>query len=330
MFGFDEHHDQVYGEKADKASWTHEMIAGAAAFEAMKSVERGSTDKHKLTKEMFAAFAGAEADKLFETKGLDFLDREKAKAQAQQNAERIYDENPKLTLYSSPVCPYAARAVLAMAETSQAHEAISIDINVPRPDWYLHINPYGQVPALKINDKDVIYESLIVAEYIAELHPESGLLSTDALQRAQSRYLIQHWGSHVQSVIHKAAVTLDPVESAKLRQDVIRELEKVNGLLEKVSHKVTEVRGPFFLGDKFTFADLAIAPFLARFFLITAFQQDGDNVSKEFEHSLQENKNLKRFNEWRHAVVSRASVKKATADPEAIKNLYRKFIPKTN
>ncbi|GJJ70584.1 hypothetical protein EMPS_02933 [Entomortierella parvispora] len=92
MFGFDEHHDEVYGEKSHKSSWSHELIAGAAAFEAMKAHENGTNDKHKLTKELFAAFAGAEADKLIETKGLDFLDREKAKHQAKKNAERIYEE----------------------------------------------------------------------------------------------------------------------------------------------------------------------------------------------------------------------------------------------
>ncbi|KAF9566380.1 hypothetical protein EC968_003785 [Mortierella alpina] len=237
---------------------------------------------------------------------------------------------PQLTLYSSPVCPFAARAVLALAETKQDHEAIAIDISVPRPDWYLHINPYGQVPALKINDKDVIYESLIVAEYIADLHPESGLLSTDPLQRAQSRYIIQHWGNHVQSVIHKASVTLDATESAKLRQEIIKELEKVNVLLEKASRTAMDTAGPFFLGGRFTFADLAIAPFLARFFLISAFQEDKDAVSKEFEQSLQKNSNLKRFNEWRQAVVARATVQKATADEESIKNIYRKYIPKSN
>ncbi|KAF8924835.1 hypothetical protein EDD21DRAFT_311647 [Dissophora ornata] len=91
MFGFESHHDEIYGGKTHQSNWTHELIAGAAAFEAMKSVEK-SGDKHKLTKEIFAGLAGAEADKLFETKGLDALDRERAKRQARENAERIYDE----------------------------------------------------------------------------------------------------------------------------------------------------------------------------------------------------------------------------------------------
>lgn len=78
-------------------------------------------------------------------------------------------------LYNSYYCPYAARAVVAFAETGAEHEVVEIDLKVPRPEWYLKdINPYGQVPALKINDKDIILESLIVAEYLADLYPEKG------------------------------------------------------------------------------------------------------------------------------------------------------------
>lgn len=41
---------------------------------------------------MLAAAAGFEVDKLVETKGLDMIDREKAKHHAKQQAERMYDE----------------------------------------------------------------------------------------------------------------------------------------------------------------------------------------------------------------------------------------------
>lgn len=41
---------------------------------------------------MLAGFAGAEVDKLFETKGLDAIDREKAKREAKHRAEQLYDQ----------------------------------------------------------------------------------------------------------------------------------------------------------------------------------------------------------------------------------------------
>lgn len=39
-----------------------------------------------------AGIAGAEVDKLFETKGLDYLDQEKAKRHAQQEAVQQYEQ----------------------------------------------------------------------------------------------------------------------------------------------------------------------------------------------------------------------------------------------
>jgi len=48
--------------------------------------------QHAFAKELLAGFAGAEADRLFETKGLDFLDREEAKHKAKENTEQMYNE----------------------------------------------------------------------------------------------------------------------------------------------------------------------------------------------------------------------------------------------
>ncbi|KAF7317496.1 1 concanamycin induced protein c [Mycena kentingensis (nom. inval.)] len=67
-----------------KAALSHELIAGAAAYEAAKAyqnhVERnGAPESHSKAKEVMAGFAGAFIDRVVETKGLDFLDKEKAK-----------------------------------------------------------------------------------------------------------------------------------------------------------------------------------------------------------------------------------------------------------
>ena len=43
--------------------------------------------------ELLAAAVGFEVDKLAETKGLDFVDRERAKHHAKKQAEQLYDEH---------------------------------------------------------------------------------------------------------------------------------------------------------------------------------------------------------------------------------------------
>lgn len=52
----------------------------------------GEVVKHQFAKEALAGLAAAEVDKLVETKGLDAIDREKAKHHAKKQAEHLYDE----------------------------------------------------------------------------------------------------------------------------------------------------------------------------------------------------------------------------------------------
>jgi hypothetical protein len=90
-------YDRVYEGEPHEASWTHELVAGAAGFEAMRAFEKhqereGKPEHHELAKELLAGFAAAEADKLFETKGLNWLDRERATEHAREQAYTLYDQ----------------------------------------------------------------------------------------------------------------------------------------------------------------------------------------------------------------------------------------------
>ncbi|CAE6472500.1 unnamed protein product [Rhizoctonia solani] len=84
-------YDQVT-QRPHEASWSHELIAGAAAFEAAKAyenhlAENGQPDSHATAKELIAGFVGAFLDREIETKGLDWYDRQHAERQAREHAE---------------------------------------------------------------------------------------------------------------------------------------------------------------------------------------------------------------------------------------------------
>ncbi|KAE9983961.1 hypothetical protein BLS_003366 [Venturia inaequalis] len=99
-FGWGESHD-AYNEiqnSDNKAEFSHELLAGGASFAAFKMFEdrqrkEGKPVSHQFAKELLVGFAGAEVDRLAETKGADYIDREKAKHQAKKNAEHMYDEH---------------------------------------------------------------------------------------------------------------------------------------------------------------------------------------------------------------------------------------------
>lgn len=101
MFGFgdqEDAHQQVYGQEEHEGKFSHELIAGAASFAAIKHYEdsqrkEGKPVSHAFAKELLAGIVGGEVDKLFETKGLDYLDKDKAKGDAREIAEKSYDQH---------------------------------------------------------------------------------------------------------------------------------------------------------------------------------------------------------------------------------------------
>ncbi|CAO3698137.1 hypothetical protein G6F70_005870 [Rhizopus microsporus] len=96
------YHEEAYRkieQEENKAEWTHELLSAAAGFAAMraynkKKEEEGANPEndHHLAKQMIAALAAASVDHLVETKGMDWVDRHKAKKEAEEEAKKLYTE----------------------------------------------------------------------------------------------------------------------------------------------------------------------------------------------------------------------------------------------
>jgi glutathione S-transferase len=111
---------------------------------------------------------------------------------------------------------YAARSRVALTEANTDFEEVEIDLD-NKPDWYLKIYPVdpsmakqkkhsdmqaGKVPAMKFGD-DLIIESNVISEFVADLFPNANLRpeghSADAaLKAAKMRQFIEVWRSKIQ------------------------------------------------------------------------------------------------------------------------------------
>lgn len=83
---------------------------------------------------------------------------------------------PKITLYTNHMCPYAHRAHITLEELKLPYEEVIIDLNTPRPQWYLDINPRGLVPSIKytvpgVYDGEILTESAVVSQFLMEEFP---------------------------------------------------------------------------------------------------------------------------------------------------------------
>ncbi|KAF8610598.1 hypothetical protein BDV93DRAFT_483947 [Ceratobasidium sp. AG-I] len=166
-----------------------------------------------------------------------------------------------ITLYSSEYCPYAQRTVIALQEAKAEYTTYSIDL-ANKPVWYApKVNPASKVPAIayggpKVNPEEPspesikLAESLILLEFIADLYPDSGLLSPDPVERAQTRFVIDVFSNKFLPGFYSFTFKGESPEGL------------YNGIL--ALQELLARAKPFLGGDKLNIADIAIAPFAAR------------------------------------------------------------------
>jgi glutathione S-transferase len=63
-----------------------------------------------------------------------------------------------------------------------------------KPDWFLALNPRGQVPTLEFDDGRILAESLIVSDYLDEIGDSSKVLHPKcSYQKAKDRLLVERF-----------------------------------------------------------------------------------------------------------------------------------------
>lgn len=101
-------------------------------------------------------------------------------------ADSIMSEHPSIVLYDTPGSPCARRVRISLLEKGLPFQRVVLDLAKMenKADWYLRINPNGQVPAVRIGDT-VLYESNVITEYLDALWPQVLLYPEDAQQYAE-------------------------------------------------------------------------------------------------------------------------------------------------
>jgi glutathione S-transferase len=113
---------------------------------------------------------------------------------------------------------------------------------------YLAINPKGYVPALELDNGQVLTENPAIALYLADQKPASKLAPANG---TFERYKTLEMLSYINSEIHKAYSPLfNPKLPAEQRQDRIDYLNKRYPIVEKVL-----ADRPYLFGENFSVAD---------------------------------------------------------------------------
>jgi glutathione S-transferase len=109
-----------------------------------------------------------------------------------------------MKLYDAAWAPSPRRVRIYLAEKGIEVERVMIDLRADEHlgDAYLAVNPRGAVPALELDDGEVITESAAICRYFEALHPAPPLFGTSPVEIAR----IESWTRRVESDGYIAAV----------------------------------------------------------------------------------------------------------------------------
>lgn len=114
-----------------------------------------------------------------------------------------------MKLYYSPgSCGLASQ--IALREAGQNFSLVKVDFATKQTAEgdYLQVTPKGMVPALKLDDNDVLTEGAIILQWIADQHPQRNLLPAFG---SRERYTALAWLNYIATDLHKGmAVMFSP------------------------------------------------------------------------------------------------------------------------
>ncbi len=93
----------------------------------------------------------------------------------------------QLFTYYRSTSSYRVRIALALKGLTYASLPVNLLAGEQREPAYRNIDPQGRVPALALDDGQVLIQSAAIIEYLEECYPQVPLLGSDAVLRARAR-----------------------------------------------------------------------------------------------------------------------------------------------
>lgn len=155
-----------------------------------------------------------------------------------------------MKLYFYPgACSMAPHIVLR--ELGLPFELDQVDLQAKKTkggEDFSTVNPKGYVPALRLDDGQVLTEVAVILQYLADRKPEAGLLPEPG---TMERYRVLEWLNFISSEIHKQfSPFFNPKITPEWRENQLNLLgRRFDYLSERLGDK------PFLMGDTFTVAD---------------------------------------------------------------------------
>jgi glutathione S-transferase len=151
--------------------------------------------------------------------------------------------------YFSGACSLASN--IALREAGVPFELVKVDRRTRKAADgldYNEVNPKGYVPALALDNGEVLTENVAVLQYIADRNPASKLAPPAG---TMERYRLVEWLAFISSEIHKNFSPLFREDAPEETKQFVRKVlsTRLDYLNRAIGNR------PFLMGEQFTVAD---------------------------------------------------------------------------
>ncbi len=200
-------------------------------------------------------------------------------------------------LYSFRRCPYAMRARLALAATGSTVELREVVLR-EKPEHMLEVSPKGTVPVLILENDHVLEESRDIMEWALDNSDKEGWLDFSENEVEAMNALIDESDGPFKAALdaYKYASRDDTIDTTQERGIGADFMKKLDAMLEGQA---------YLFGDKFSFADGAILPFVRQFAHVDRdwfWSQDWNNTIRWLEAFLESERFkaiMSKYSQWK-------------------------------
>jgi glutathione S-transferase len=167
-----------------------------------------------------------------------------------------------IKVHGFPMSPNTRRALVALEEHGAPYELVPVDLmsGAQKSPEYLALNPTGRVPTL-VDGDFVLWESNAILEYLAAKHPEAKLGGGSPREVGEiARWMFMNAAHLSPNVARIFAHTIRLPEAKRIPQIVEDARGEVDRSLAAIAQRLA---GREWLAERFTLAEVAIAPTLA-------------------------------------------------------------------
>jgi glutathione S-transferase len=157
-------------------------------------------------------------------------------------------ENPMKLYYSPGACSLSPH--IALLEAGLPHDLVKVDLRAKKlenGDDYLKVNPKGQVPALQLDNGEIVTEGPVIVQMIADKVGKDLAPARDSAER----YKLLEWLNFITAELHK---NFGPMFSPVLADDAKAFFR--DRVMGKFKYIDSQLGGrDYLMGKQFTVAD---------------------------------------------------------------------------